>query len=177
MRPGRSARRPYCSRRTMSAEPSRGSRRDVERDRDFALACRYTRAGEHSRHACSGDRATRAWCPVGAIDITLYRDDRTRIGYARWCASPRSLLRRRPRGDSSTMSLSRTIRALGRARRTRPDRARFACCSRDRGHRELPIRADFVGKNLPTATGDDVRVHLVEVDGRDEVEVVTRVPA
>jgi len=47
----------------------------------------------------------------------------------------------------------------------------------DRGHRELPIRADFVGKNVPTAPGDDVRVHLFEVDGRDEVEVVTRVPA
>ena len=47
----------------------------------------------------------------------------------------------------------------------------------DRGHRELPIRADFVGKNVPTAPGDDVRVHIFEVDGRDEVEVVTRVPA
>jgi pyrimidine operon attenuation protein/uracil phosphoribosyltransferase len=47
----------------------------------------------------------------------------------------------------------------------------------DRGHRELPIRADFVGKNVPTALGDDVRVHLVEVDGRDEVELVkTGVP-
>ena len=47
----------------------------------------------------------------------------------------------------------------------------------DRGHRELPIRADFVGKNVPTAAGDDVRVHLAEVDGRDEVELVARVPA
>jgi len=42
----------------------------------------------------------------------------------------------------------------------------------DRGHRELPIRADFVGKNVPTAIDDDVRVHLVEVDGRDEVELI-----
>jgi len=47
----------------------------------------------------------------------------------------------------------------------------------DRGHRELPIRADFVGKNIPTTAGDDVRVHLVEVDGRDEVELVARVLA
>jgi len=47
----------------------------------------------------------------------------------------------------------------------------------DRGHRELPIRADFVGKNVPTAASDDVRVHLAEVDGRDEVEIVARVPA
>ena len=42
----------------------------------------------------------------------------------------------------------------------------------DRGHRELPIRADFVGKNVPTSLGVDVRVRLVESDGRDEVEVV-----
>ncbi|MDO8563369.1 MAG: bifunctional pyr operon transcriptional regulator/uracil phosphoribosyltransferase, partial [Candidatus Limnocylindria bacterium] len=42
----------------------------------------------------------------------------------------------------------------------------------DRGHRELPIRADFVGKNVPTQASDDVRVRLTEIDGRDEVEVV-----
>jgi pyrimidine operon attenuation protein/uracil phosphoribosyltransferase len=42
----------------------------------------------------------------------------------------------------------------------------------DRGHRELPIRADFVGKNVPTAITDDVRVQLVETGGRDEVELV-----
>ena len=42
----------------------------------------------------------------------------------------------------------------------------------DRGHRELPIRADFVGKNVPTAITDDVRVQLVEMGGKDEVELV-----
>jgi pyrimidine operon attenuation protein/uracil phosphoribosyltransferase len=42
----------------------------------------------------------------------------------------------------------------------------------DRGHRELPIRADFVGKNVPTAITDDVRVQLVETGGGDEVELV-----
>ncbi len=48
----------------------------------------------------------------------------------------------------------------------------------DRGHRELPIRADFVGKNVPTALGDDVRVQLVETGGKDEVELVhAAVPA
>jgi pyrimidine operon attenuation protein / uracil phosphoribosyltransferase len=41
----------------------------------------------------------------------------------------------------------------------------------DRGHRELPIKADYVGKNLPTAATQSVQVHLTEVDGRDEVEV------
>jgi pyrimidine operon attenuation protein/uracil phosphoribosyltransferase len=48
----------------------------------------------------------------------------------------------------------------------------------DRGHRELPIRADFVGKNVPTAVTDEIRVQLVETGGRDEVELVhAAVPA
>jgi pyrimidine operon attenuation protein/uracil phosphoribosyltransferase len=43
----------------------------------------------------------------------------------------------------------------------------------DRGHRELPIRADYVGKNLPTALSENVRVRLVETDGIDEVRIET----
>src|SRR5207244_5610182 len=41
----------------------------------------------------------------------------------------------------------------------------------DRGHRELPIKADYVGKNLPTSSSQSVQVHLLEIDGRDQVEV------
>ena len=41
----------------------------------------------------------------------------------------------------------------------------------DRGHRELPIRPDYVGRNIPTSRGESVQVRLVEIDGRDEVEV------
>ncbi|PYR12127.1 MAG: bifunctional pyr operon transcriptional regulator/uracil phosphoribosyltransferase PyrR, partial [Acidobacteria bacterium] len=41
----------------------------------------------------------------------------------------------------------------------------------DRGHRELPIKADYVGKNVPTSPTQSVQVHLTEVDGRDEVEI------
>jgi pyrimidine operon attenuation protein/uracil phosphoribosyltransferase len=44
----------------------------------------------------------------------------------------------------------------------------------DRGHRELPIRADFVGKNVPTSLDEEVRVRLAEVDGQDEVVLVRR---
>jgi pyrimidine operon attenuation protein/uracil phosphoribosyltransferase len=47
----------------------------------------------------------------------------------------------------------------------------------DRGHRELPIRADYVGKNLPTSSGQDVRVRLAAVDGVDEVQVGDSVSA
>ena len=42
----------------------------------------------------------------------------------------------------------------------------------DRGHRELPIKADYVGKNLPTSMSQSVQVHLTEIDGRDEVEIL-----
>jgi pyrimidine operon attenuation protein/uracil phosphoribosyltransferase len=42
----------------------------------------------------------------------------------------------------------------------------------DRGHRELPIRADYVGKNIPTARTEDVQVRLAEVDGKDEVVLI-----
>ena len=42
----------------------------------------------------------------------------------------------------------------------------------DRGHRELPIKADYVGKNLPTSATQNVQVHLTEIDGRDEVEIL-----
>ena len=53
----------------------------------------------------------------------------------------------------------------------RPDRVQLAVLA-DRGHRELPIRPDYVGKNLPTAPGERVNVRLEETDGRDEVAIV-----
>ncbi len=113
--------------------------------------------------------------PLGSLDITLYRDDLTRIGYA-------PVVRESDIGFSvdgrvvvlvdDVLFTGRTIRAAMDALVDygRPRAIRLAVLV-DRGHRELPIRADFVGKNVPTAPGDDVRVHLVEVDGRDEVEL------
>jgi pyrimidine operon attenuation protein/uracil phosphoribosyltransferase len=53
----------------------------------------------------------------------------------------------------------------------RPERIQLAVLI-DRGHREVPIRPDYVGKNVPTARGDDVRVRLMETDGRDEVAIM-----
>jgi pyrimidine operon attenuation protein/uracil phosphoribosyltransferase len=53
----------------------------------------------------------------------------------------------------------------------RPQRIQLAVMI-DRGRRELPIRPDYVGKNVPTARGDDIRVRLVEIDGRDEVAIL-----
>jgi pyrimidine operon attenuation protein/uracil phosphoribosyltransferase len=58
----------------------------------------------------------------------------------------------------------------------RPSRVQLATLV-DRGHRELPIRADFVGKNIPTSLSQNVKVNLVEIDGIDEVTIAEKVSA
>jgi pyrimidine operon attenuation protein / uracil phosphoribosyltransferase len=117
---------------------------------------------------------------VGSLDITLYRDDLRRH-------PPRALEETRlPVGgvDDAVVILvddvlysGRTIRAALDALRDhgRPAVVQLAVLV-DRGHRQLPIRADYVGKNIPTAFGDDVAVHLVEIDGIDSVELARAVP-
>ena len=120
--------------------------------------------------------------PVGSLDITLYRDDLTRIGYA-----PVVRESNLPFGvDDRTVVLVDDVLFTGRTIRAamdalvdygRPRAIRLAVLI-DRGHRELPIRADFVGKNIATALGDDVRVDLRETGGGDTVELVpAAVPA
>jgi pyrimidine operon attenuation protein / uracil phosphoribosyltransferase len=109
--------------------------------------------------------------PVGALDITFYRDD---IGLTAEAPEvhetriPFDIAGRTVILVDDVLFTGRTIRAamdalmdLGRARRIR------LAVLVDRGHRELPIRADFVGKNVPTKLGDDVRVLVTEVDGED----------
>jgi len=110
--------------------------------------------------------------PHGSLDVTLYRDDLSRRG-------PLPLGETRFPGpiDGRTVVLvddvlftGRTIRAAMEAVAEvgRPRAIRLAVLV-DRGHRELPIRADHVGKNLPTAPGEDVLVRLIETDGEDAV--------
>ena len=116
--------------------------------------------------------------PLGSLDITLYRDDLTRIGNApvvRESVIPFSVDGRIVVLVDDVLFTGRTIRAAMDALVDygRPRAIRLAVLV-DRGHRELPIRADFVGKNVPTKPTDDVRVHLTEVDGRDEVELIAR---
>ncbi|HKQ60082.1 MAG TPA: bifunctional pyr operon transcriptional regulator/uracil phosphoribosyltransferase PyrR [Candidatus Polarisedimenticolaceae bacterium] len=111
--------------------------------------------------------------PVGTLDINLYRDDLTRISdhpVVRRTEIPFDLDGARVVLVDDVLFTGRTIRAaldalidLGR-----PDSIQLAVLV-DRGHRELPIRADYVGKNLPTARGQRVEVRLVEIDGADEV--------
>ena len=111
--------------------------------------------------------------PVGALDVTLYRDD-LRLRGAR-AIGPTDV----PRGgiDGQRVILvddvlfsGRTIRAAldALADLGRPKAVQLAVLV-DRGHRELPIRADYVGKNIPTAQTETVRVLLTETDGHDRV--------
>ncbi|WAB81197.1 bifunctional pyr operon transcriptional regulator/uracil phosphoribosyltransferase PyrR [Microcella daejeonensis] len=112
---------------------------------------------------------------VGSLDITLYRDD-----LGRTPTRAPAPTRIPPEGvDDAIVVLvddvlysGRTVRAAldALADHGRPRAVRLAVLV-DRGHRELPIRADFVGKNLPSATSERVRVRLLDVDGVEEVTI------
>jgi pyrimidine operon attenuation protein/uracil phosphoribosyltransferase len=113
--------------------------------------------------------------PVGSLDIGLYRDDVTRR------SAPPPV---RPSDipvpiDGKTIVLVDDVLFTGRSIRAaldalldfgRPARVRLAVLI-DRGHREVPIRPDFVGKNIPTALVQEVQVRLAETDGEDSVYV------
>ncbi len=113
--------------------------------------------------------------PVGALDITVYRDDLSLIAQ-----QPVVKGTDLPRGiDGMTVILVDDVLYTGRTIRAamdalvdfgRPRAIRLAVLV-DRGHRELPIRADHVGKNVPTSREELVRVHLEETDGEDGVEI------
>lgn len=112
--------------------------------------------------------------PVGALDITLHRDDLAERGLDAQ-TRPTTL----PDIDGRDVVIVDDVLFTGRTTRAaldalndfgRPRVVRLAVLV-DRGHRELPIRADMVGKNIPTAHPDDVQVLLQEEDGRDAVIV------
>ena len=113
--------------------------------------------------------------PVGAVDITLYRDD-LRGRKSRPVHStdiPCSLEARHVVLVDDVLYTGRSIRAAMDALNDfgRPQSIQLAVLI-DRGHRELPIRADYVGKNIPTARHEQVSVLLQEVDGRDAVTIL-----
>jgi pyrimidine operon attenuation protein/uracil phosphoribosyltransferase len=115
--------------------------------------------------------------PVGALDITLYRDDL--MGHA---AGSQPVIRKTEMPfelDGRVILLVDDVLYTGRTIRAALDalidfgrpRAIQLVALVDRGHRELPIRADYVGRNIPTSRQQTVQVRLIEIDGRDEVEV------
>src|SRR3954464_11426258 len=124
---------------------------------------------------------------IGAVDITFYRDDvQVRGGGAPLHPQPivRSTALDFPLEGKTVVLVDdvlytgRTIRAAIEALFDygRPDRIQLAVLV-DRGHRELPIRPDYVGKNLPTSRSERVYVRLEETDGVDEVMIADRVEA
>ncbi len=132
------------------------------------------------RLAAEIERIEGAGVPVGVLDITFYRDDigyraeapevhETRVGFD---VTGRTVVL-----VDDVLFTGRTIRAALDALVDfgRPTAIQLAVLV-DRGHRELPIRADFVGKNVPTRRDEQVRVALREVDGEDAVEVIEAAP-
>jgi pyrimidine operon attenuation protein/uracil phosphoribosyltransferase len=113
--------------------------------------------------------------PTGALDITLYRDDLMRhaVGpqpVVRRTEIPFSIDARRILLVDDVLYTGRTIRSALDALIDfgRPRSIQLVVLV-DRGHRELPIKADYVGKNLPTSPKQSVQVRLQEIDGEDEV--------
>ncbi len=153
----------------------------VERNhgcKDLVFIGIYTRGVPLARRIASSIREIEGVeVPVGALDIGLYRDDLSNL------QSPPIL---RPNHIPSDIAGKRVVLVddvlyTGRSTRAamdalidfgRPQYVQLAVLV-DRGHRELPIRPDYVGKNLPTSRKEEIVVRLEEVDGRDEVAIIS----
>lgn len=115
--------------------------------------------------------------PVGALDFSLYRDDRPSPEQ-----KPKVQLTDIPTGvDGKSIVLVDDVLYTGRSTRAamdalidlgRPRLIQLAVLI-DRGHREMPIRPDYVGKNIPSSRHEEIQVHLVETDGVDEIAIIS----
>ena len=142
--------------------------------------------GVHRRGAVLGDRLrsqlsqlTGAEIPFGTVDISFYRDDLGIREHGPGAAPVVHSTQLDFSIDNRTIVIVDDVLYTGRTVRAaidvlfdygRPARVQLAVLA-DRGHRELPIRPDYVGKNLPTARDERVNVHVEEVDGSDEVTI------
>lgn len=116
--------------------------------------------------------------PVGALDITFYRDDLDQIGMRTPGKSEISfdLTDKTVVLVDDVIYKGRTIRAAMNALNDygRPQRIWLAVLVDRRGYREVPIHPDFIGKKLPTAKEEQVKVYVQDLDGRDAVELIAR---
>jgi len=115
--------------------------------------------------------------PVGELDITLYRDDLSKVTsndepLVKGSDIPTDIANKNVILVDDVLYTGRTVRAALDALIDigRPELIQLAVLV-DRGHRELPIRADYVGKNVPTAKSEKIAVHLMEVDDKDHVSI------
>lgn len=118
-----------------------------------------------------------ATVPVGELDISLYRDDRHDASEKNDPVVKKPQMKFDITGKQvilvdDVLFTGRTIRAALDALmdQGRPQKINVAVLV-DRGHRELPIRADFVGKNIPTSLEEEIAVSVEEIDGKDSIEI------
>ncbi|MFI5121379.1 MAG: bifunctional pyr operon transcriptional regulator/uracil phosphoribosyltransferase PyrR [Vicinamibacteria bacterium] len=156
----------------------RGSGGEAEQSRGLALVGIHTRGAMLARrlHVLVGE-LTGAEVPLGDLDISFYRDDLN--GRAPGAQPVVHSSHLDFDLDGRTVVLVDDVMFTGRTARAaidalfdygRPERVQLAVLA-DRGHRELPIRPDYVGKNLPTARDERVYVRLEETDELDEVAI------
>lgn len=115
--------------------------------------------------------------PVGAIDVTFYRDDLDRVATRTPAKTkiPLDLTGKKVILVDDVIYKGRTIRAALNAITDygRPEKILLLVLV-DRGHRELPIHPDFTGKKLPTSQEEQIKVYLQDIDGRDAVELIRK---
>ena len=165
----------------MSRSLTRIAHEIVERNRgigDLALVGIRERGVPLARRiAVELNRISNTDVPTGALDITLYRDD-----LMRQAVGPQPLVRSTDIPfdiDNRVILLVDDVLYTGRTIRAALDalidfgrpRSIHLVVLIDRGHRELPIKADYVGKNVPTSRRESIQVRLQEVDGHDEVVI------